>query len=1196
MVFEDKQGLIAQHMTARDRFNEELEIIRHQKERLKQENDELQNSNKVLEDKLKCLEHTTASEIVPLKEQFQHLQQQKGQLQIELVTYCQEVEKKMKENQTLQQKLIELAEKNNELKMSNSEKEQQMLTELETLRDRLTTLKAEHQQELCQKQLQHSKELEKEKLCNHSLKSSFDIEKVALQREVSNLKNLTNELQNNIDDKNCKNLSLRDELQNLQKVQTQLMNDYQSQIAKTQNINKESNTTILEKEKETLELTKINVQLKSEIETISETSKSEIQKMAKENAELKQKLNDINEELKLAQDAHGKSKTLSEMIPSMKALLSKKESSKAILVAQQENLEREHSIALSEKTSEIITLEQQIKTLYSENTLLKSRFDDQNSKHKSVISSRYDSLVEAENASTCPDNISKMLLARKESSNQILTVENMRIKAELDRITTKFENEVKELQRRNAAQRHTISCMEKRLADVGIDDFNECKWDSNKSIAFSEPGSKLYKSPSQVKKEEESCITLNKSPNMESRFKQRSFSTSEHTRTSLEQKVFASLKIQHQAQLDRLTKNINQLSTENKLNIDRISSLESEQVTTQAELFKANNDISTLNNMLCQTRAESEKLKAAKLAHETYIAELEKDLEKLQEKHSKLQHKLKSQSPDISISKEREIAEIKTKCRAKADEENGLLQKRLEEYFTRLKILEKQNIGLETENNCLQEKVKQDLKPLLNEIELFHGKIQKLLVEKVELQERFKCELNELKNNHELELREQTNKIHHLNCQISEAVNMNEIISKELQEARENAQKKQCEIQKSRLEYTDQISSTASKLESSEKQIKKLQNDLEQQQKQISTVVENYTQLEIEYFKLKHKIADETEQHNQASICQNANVEKLSASLNENIIQYKQLQQENSKLKSAVRMLQNEKKLDEEKLSIAQQDLQHANSVGELYKSQYETCVKSAEASNGTRSELKTKCESVNVLSASSSSDGLGAKTAELTNQLTQMQNRNAELVQKIADNENKLQEMCNENTCLKSRVDSVNQKCNEYQEHNSQLNLQVDKLYSDAKQYEIESSCLKIKSDQHNDQVNMLMTQISAKDTEIELLREKIEETKIDGSKLHTNESELTAVKLKLNYEQQKAQKAEYELRCKIRSLEEKVETLKRHLEEAFRSNQSLEKYIKRLKKSFTSVFGDASQHQSSGTLIARTSSNRFNVPDQDL
>lgn len=1235
-------------------------------------------------------ERAANSKLDSLTEKFNSLKEKYDQLttkdKIEIGNLETQLEAKLQSEKLLQRKFNTLNEQYVEMEYKLQQIQEH--AELESLRkkDEIIALSQRHAQEICEYQDKLSEATKKE-----NREVEYDRLKKSLETEKIELKCVIAELEDKLEDRDVGLSKLKDKVQKLRESSTML--DIKCANTSEELKQTKANTQSALKEKELIigELKESLVKIESDVpqrlqqdQQVIENLKSTIDILHEKNVELGITIASQSEEITSMQSAVEFAKMSTDQLPSMKALLSKKESSKLILIAEQQRIEKEHQSAMSRKTSIVNSLEEELRSVQKENAILrKATIGSTGIENLQQLS--FGSIVNAENT--------KLMMAKRESSNQILTAENIRIKADLKNATTWWNRDINELQRRNVAQAGNMNQMERKMTNLetenlqlrrlslashnqemvlhGYDAMSYDKFSRESTDTFDQFKPELSNNPSKTKGLESSLKTLQTSgfpediqtvafnkdvelllaqAELDGEKIQLDLSKVEKLLETKDIKMAATILVQSsndlRTMLDNLKKGNNSLSAYQDLasaekQINRVqkkawprhdsaqsdpvgmkfsdftlykeqerqlhhlqstvkhlisdTSRQSHEVVTanarktelETALHKMEEKHGEMVLQVNKIRQELEFSKSEKLAMDNRAQELEQKIEELQLNLAEAEKSNRLANTDNQISKEREIAVLKSKHNLTKEKEFEIHKNEIVQLHMRLQRSEKENSKLQAEINKLHEKVSGESNELEIEIQQLHGKVQRLTVEKTELRDRFNEGLTTLKGDHDLILKERSNHIQRLHCQITAMDGKVEALDIEMQRYKDTAQQYKDDLHEHKRKSIEQIHYLDSQLKAKTHKENELKSTVDHERTQLTKALDSITRLEIECVRLTNMSKKEACENKQLALKHAASIEKLQTTLADKKTQLKQLQTNNDSLKSSLTNLMADKRVDQTKISMAQQELQHATSVNQLYKTQLVAAKKESQSlialekptgslSNG----LQTK-DSVSsfytAVQGKESYEGLGVEMAELTNQVTRLENVNLLLKKQLNLTENRLHEKTEIIHQMQTGLDTLINERNGLQEEVHQLSLQIQQQKCELTRHQAEAASLKEKLHQSDDELHRIKTSLTYATKDKDSLQNKLMNTTemIRVAKENAvGEAELT----KLNEELQKKLKyicndssqTEQKLRDEIKGVQDEMVTVSRNLDEAHKANKGLETYILKLKKSFTTVFND--------------------------
>ena len=209
---------------------------------------------------------------------------------------------------------------------------------------------------------------------------------------------------------------------------------------------------------------------------------STVETLSKERDDLKTKYEMLQAEKNEVLSELCQSQQMADQVPAMKALMARKESSKAILLAEHAKLERKLNEVLITKESQFTEMEKELLSLQGENAALKSArlSRDSGGVHEMVDRSLMTAANSAgsfkahwENSETgdikqIQRKVEKMtaLLAKKESDNRILLAELEKMKKEKSETELWWNRDVMEMNKRGHRQKSYISQLDRKMASL----------------------------------------------------------------------------------------------------------------------------------------------------------------------------------------------------------------------------------------------------------------------------------------------------------------------------------------------------------------------------------------------------------------------------------------------------------------------------------------------------------------------------------------------------------------------------------------------------------------------------------------------------------------------------------------------------------------------------------------------------------
>ncbi|XP_067929179.1 centromere-associated protein E-like [Watersipora subatra] len=1281
LVTQQGQSLLEQQSVMRTQYQEDL--VAHQTRITVLEelltNNEIQR--KGAKEELHSQEQNTLRIESLLKENEKLHEQQINKMHSELQEVQQQVEEEKFKNQKLQQQVQLLKEESCKTEQELMLEKRRLTSASEQHAEQITTLQKEHAHDINEKQQKIDEAIESEKKSFDMLKNSFDKESINLKCRIA-------ELEDKLEQRTKALSKVKDKLNEHAKSEEEA----HSQVTKLQLTLEELKATnevkIKLKEQEIKRLEEQISDLRKNIaeqenEMITEEQlRCTINQLTKENSELNQQVLAGREIISSLQNEYAATRqSANEISGIMRAKISKKESSKAILVAEHQRLERQYSLALSQKAEELLDLEHEVKTLQQQNAALMQM-------RESTVSTGNESVLK-----------SLALIAKKHSSNQILAAENAKIKDDLRSANTWWNRDVHELQRRHAAQTNVLGEIERKMTALEIENsqlkqctnnvdeqassiltetsresfkdqhlpkcenlLDHCKYElnnkestinkleasmlsakgeTNAALSKLEAASereqimknglegKLSQNEMDVEKihldltaaevllaknDQEGAESIIKRSNVEMQVLLENIKSANQSATgtmrlasethsslielhnqfsvtldcvrrdaesaSLRQKHdIEAMEKKHEQQLDKLYDNIQKQATEYTLQSQKLLSIETEKIKAEAKLQRAEENLRAINIEVANVKQALEVAEARKDMADNYVSELEEKLEKSRARISKLEGSVRVMKTDDSIIKERELAELRAKHEGSMATVEDIHRQTIDELNARLRNSEKENIKHLTEINSLHEKFDKESKNR-EEIYALHAEIQKLTIEKTELQDRFKEGLSTLRSDQELLLQECRNEKECLQCQLSELKAKYEAIYEQYEKYKAQALTLEADLQSIKAQNAEEVHKLKLLLQNSEQKVANLTESAEMEKQHLAKTLENTTRLEIEAVKLKNTIEKEVRQRQELSTAHNSEKQQIQQSLKEKASENKQLLADKKCLRLSIKSLGAEIQLLEEQGAMAKQDLEHAKSVCQLYRNKIEAVRRDSEPLLNNENISKLSQASISPVRHSVSSytkhtsrmletDGdLGVRTAELTNKVGELEHANKLLRRKLELAEEQQIESAKISIKHKSSLNTVVSQrdfhMNAYNALNQEhMRLQLDLKAQQMEQESTEEQLFRLKSakdsiQKENDVLTRQIKEQKLKDLENDNKTSKETEQLRNYNKLITKMSEERKASLELEETQH----------LQAMKLQKEINIMKEQLEEAYDANRSLEKYIKNLKKSFIQLF----------------------------
>lgn len=1300
LVIEQGQSLMEQQAAIRSQYQEDIDA--HQS-RVKTLEDIIAEKDQQLK-KLKAQDKAARSKIDSIEENLRTLKEthirQHSHHQSELADLYEQLETK-NQNDEMQQKKIK------ELERCNKEAEQQLLAQQEEAARECETERFDRQQLL----LQHAEEkriwqesttenARREKATFERKTSEFDVINAGFNKEMLHLSCRIAELEDKLEEKETMLSTLKDTIQSLAEDENKYTSNYNELFAEFQE-NKDLNQKLLEeKESEIIALreSKVNSEKESQkhsqqtIKTI-EGLKAKLSKLTNENFELSQKLTNQKDDTSSVQSAFDEAKYSAGQFSSMRALLSRKESSKAILVAEQQRLEQEYSTAMSVQVSALNNLEQEMKSLQNENATLKARTEVACT--EVLTGNSYGSLQQSLRHE--PESLAKILIARRESSNQILAAENTKMKTELKNAKAWWAKDINELQKRNTSQLTAMSHMERKLtmletennhlktSNINLSAYPSCaashmsthvpretqaaghehltdyhKWqpiikeyeresagvnsidkesnaDTHDQGAVPKIDLKQKLSQNEIDAGriqshlQEAEISLDKQDHIAAQnllrqsnvelqvllenIKHASQSASDTVKILAEKQnslinlhkqfsktlgqiqedsesTHANQRIEmetlhkhYENQIIKLQESLRRVQSEVSSKSENIVTLTTEKTQVEAALHQVTEDLRNMKLEASNSNENAQVFKTAKLALENRATHLEKTVKQLELDNSNLEAKCRLAKTDNCITMERELTQLRSQHEAHIVKQQEVHRKEIDELAMRLRNSEKEQNTLNSEINRLQEKLFAGPKQLQEEVQTLHGQVQKLTIEKTELQERFRDGLATLKVDYELIIKERTNQIQRLYCQIAEQEAKNQTINDEYTYCKDALSDQNEEIKHQKVQSIERIDRLASQLEISERKSVELNETVDLKRKELAKALDSLTQMEIDCVRLRRQSKQDEQQQHDLTAKYEAKTKEIKLALNDSMARNKQLEADNQLLKKTFNKLQSDYNIEEEKFAVLKQDLQHVESLSKLYKSELETVKQESESRHEfakqhalSQSSIlptdKSSSQFVTAVQSIETTDGLGSRTAELCNKVAQLQINNSMLKSQLELTDMKIKDLLKTNRELRYAIDN-NRDTNDYQAELEKRTAQLKKTQTELQQTRSSYEYFKSSYDQD---LQYARSQLLVTENDYQALQEKLSEiTAQKETAVMAAESEAALTKhndnLKktLTRERENSFQIEQQLRNQARTMQKESVTMKKLLEDAFQANQSLEKYIRHLQQSFTEVFKES-------------------------
>lgn len=1308
------QSLLEQQAVMRTQYQEDLDIHQSRIRMLEDLAKDKELQNRKIFDELKLNEQEALNRVDFLNETLQSMTEdyakQDRQHGLELSEFQDRLIGKDSREGELLQAIEQLKEKMTEEKERFVVEGEHFMMEKDAHKTEIETLKAKHVDELGYWQQKVDEAIKAEKEAAEYKLSEFEKREKNLLKESLDLRCQIAEFEDKLESTASALSSMKDKIGEITSSREEAISKFNaSQVELVEN--KNSNQLLLkERDVEISRLTQTVDNLSRDIEDSAKSAEQDIQslnqeieKLSIENDQLNTKLLNQANELSSLQSAFNEAKETAGQIQAMRALLSKKESSKAILVAEQMSKDREHSIVLSQKTSEVNDLEQEIASLIRENASLQAA-------NRNYVDPRISSLSRDRSVENLPQTVdnevetmTRTLLAKRESSNQILVAENYKIREELKNANTWWSRDVNELQKRNTIQTSVLGQMERKMTSLATENdglkrlsvdqegsfstratsdasnfstkldqrttgfeglfdhykhelrikdsrikrletsLQSAKGETNAALAKLETASeqeqsmkeglegKLTQNESHVEKIHSSLIQAQVSlenndrqaaqrlvrrsnidlqdllKNMKSANesatgtlklaadKQASLvelhnqfsctldqlqNEAESANTRQKQEL-ENMQTLHEDQIENLRESIQKMVAESKIQSQKLVNLTTDRNLLQTALRRAEDKLRDMSVHATNAHQDIEIARAAKVATDSRVAELEETLEQIKSDKKQLESNYRLVKVDESMAKEREISQLRSKHEAKLASIEEINRKSFQEISMRLKQSDKDNIRLLSEVNRLEKKASKGSKGLEEEVQDLHGKVQRLMIEKSELSERFQDGLQTLKADHELILRERTDEIQRLHCQISELESKVHTIQSEYDNRKTLVQDLEKDKHCLLLENSEEKNKLKTQLATSEQKVAQLTEKTELDKRQLTKALDNATKLEIACVKLKNHIKQEVQQQKDMTSKRDSDIEKIHSTLSSTIALKKQLQSDNKRLRSSLKTFEAEFQLREEEISLLRQDLDHAESVCQLYKTKLESNPPDSDSIFGNDKSLihsrtsifpckqNAKLSFLSAIPSVESTDGLGEKTARLTNEVSELQQENC-LLQKKAEIAQKEQQSLLETSMKQTEsIHSISRQRDEHFEYLNKLNVEHLLL-----QNELKIQRLKLKNTE--EELCKLKAVYATTEKDNASLQKKLSETTIlkdlassakikSEVELNKNNSELIK---QLHKERKSSLKIEHNLRNQTVILQSEMVTMKQHLEEAFEANRSLENYIRSLKSSYGSIF----------------------------
>lgn len=1320
------QSLMEQQKAIRSQYQEDISAHQQRVHALEELVAQLENQKQNLTEQLRSKEKVNRESLASMAEQLEstkdihELQREKDKS--EIANLARQLEAKIIVENMMQDTINNLKEQHMNAEQKLTAAQERLKTENQTLKSEIDNLKHHHAEEskMFEKKLQDAVNKRKESL--EIQVADFELNKKRVTSENIHLKCRIAELEEKLDDRNTAMSSLKDTIQELSEFERRATADYNEIMSERQSTQDQQDKVLEEKEKEIDELRKSICKFEREsnrtlLETHQEIKslKSKLDQLSEEKEERDRELAAKSHQLTSLREALDEAQQSAEQLTSMRALVSKKESSKNILLAEQQRLEREYSTALSQKTSEVNTLEHEIRTLQHENLILKNKRGSGETdvvhqlNERSVLTANSIASVK-QNPNAGADALTRSMLAKRESSNQILAAENKKIKDDLKNAKTWWERDINEMQRRRVNQTSVMSNMERKMTSLEIENTQlkrqsidtgiettpramslasnfvdkeaqastvayenlldhykkELSTRENKIKSLEAALRSVKEDPSAVIQKLESATghELESKFDLESKLSQNEIDadklysnlteaenylelkdlratqtvlrqssadlkillanikqTNQSATCSLEiaaEKQACLIKLHHkfsqtliqiqrdaassnlsqknevealnkhyEMQLQQLRDTVQKLSTDVKDRIQENSVIVAQKLDLERALHQAEEQVRDHRSHAQKAHHDLEISRASKNSVDSRAEELEKKVERLQQSTAQLETKLQMSKTECSIIKERETASLKSKCEAKLAKLTENHQKEIKEISAKIRSSEKRNSQLVTEVSKLQDKLGSESKPLEKEAQELHGKVQRLSLEKSELEERFRVGLATLKEEHELIICEKANYMHRLHCNISELEAKVDTCHEELTLQKEANSKAQDELRRCKVTSLEQAKKINDKLADSERQAKHLTESLDMEKRQLSKTLDRLTNLEVEYVKLHNQYKHSEDATRNFETKNQALIEKLKGELAQKSSLQRQTYNENKLLKTTLKTLEGEMKIGEEKLAIFKHDIQHAESVAKLYKKQFEAVRKesdnriSAQQSihNSPRHPSSKPFSFTNFqqIKAIESAEELGSKVADLTNQIMQLKNENCLIKRQNELTELRLKDQLDGGLQSSDMMKTVAKQRDEYQITMENMTAQLEGLQQQMKNQRADNESLRTSFELNTDKLDQVRKELVCVSKERDSLEKKLSDTTVSKRAAEAkaaNEAELQKyndeLKRKLKSERDSAFRIEQNFREQLITMQKEMITLKQNMDDAHHANRSMEKYIKNMKQTYSQLYYD--------------------------
>ena len=1343
------QSLMEQQKAIRSQYQEDITAHQQRVHTLEDLVAQLEKQTQNLNDQLKSKEKVNRESLASMVEKLESTKEihelQREKDRSEIANLGRQLEAKIIVENMLQGTITNLKEQHMNTEQKLTAAQERLKTENQTLKSELDNLKRRHEEEMKLSQKKLNDTVNKRKESFDLQVADFEANKRKVTKENIDLKCRIAELEERLEDRETVMSSLKDTIQELSEFERRATAEYNDLKSEHQHTQEKKDKMLDEKVKEIDELRKSICKFESEsnrtmLENHQEIKslRSRLNQLTEEKEEMERELVSKSHELSSIKEALDEAQKSAEQLTSMRALLSKKESSKNILVAEQQRMEREYSTALSQKTSEVNTLEQEVRALQQENAILKSKRGSgetdvvQRATDRSVLTTNSNASVK-QNPNAGADALTRSMLARRESSNQILAAENKKVKEELKNANTWWQRDVNELQRRHANQASVITNLERKMTGLEMEN-TQLKRNSIETYAPASPRamsqasnyvcketqpatgayenlldhykkelsikeskiksleaslrsargdntaaiqklesateqeqgmkvaleSKLSQNELDAEKlhsnltEAENLLELKDLKAAENTLRQSNADlrillanikqTNQSATCSLEiaaEKQACLIKLHHkfsqtltqiqkdaaaanthqkneidalnkhyEAQLQQLKDTIQRLSNNVKEKAEENSIITAQRIEAERALHQAEEQIRDVKSHSQKAHHDLEIARASKQSADSRVEELEKKSEYLQQHTAQLETKLQMSKTECAIVKEREAALMKSKYEAKLAKLVEGHQKEIKDITSKIRSSEKRNSQLVTEVSKLQEKIGNESRPLEKEVQDLHGKVHKLSLEKSELEERFKVGLATLKDDHDVILCEKANYMHRLHCNISELEAKVCTLHEELNLQKETNSKCQDELRRCKLAALEEAKKLTDKLTQSKNQVKQLTESLDMEKRQLAKTLDNLTNLEVEYVKLHNQAKHSEDTTKNLEVKYQGTIERLKADLAQRTLLQKQTQNENKLLKSTLKTLESEIKMGDEKLAIFKHDIQHAESVAQLYRKQFEAIRKESDQRVSVRQSIHNspRLPSSKPISfthfhqvrADESSEELGSKVADLTNQIMQLKNENCLLRKQNELTEQRLKDQIDGDVQSADTLKAIAKQRDEYQKTMENMTAQLEGLQQQMRHSRADNESLRSSFDSNVEKLEKVQKELACVAEERTSLEKKLSDTTVLKKMAEAkaaNEEELqkynSELKRRLQMERDSACKIEQNMREQMATMQKELITLRQNMDDAHQANRSLERYIKNMKQTFSQVYYDAEDYdcknrQSSGFLSAMTLNER--------